>query len=46
MCIFDASNTVGREDFDQESVDRLVFFEGRALRASVDKKSINMDHNL
>lgn len=46
LCIFDTSNTVGREDFDPESADRLLLFEGRALPASVDKKSIDMDHNL
>lgn len=43
LCIFDTSNTVGREDFDPESADRLLLFEGRALPASVDKKSIDMD---
>lgn len=42
---FNTSNTVGREDFDPESANRLVLFEGKALPASVDKKSIDMDHD-
>jgi len=42
---FNTSNTVGREDFDPESANRLVLLERKALPASVDKKSIDMDHD-
>lgn len=38
-------NTVGREGFDLESADQPVLLEEKAIPASVDKKSIDMDHN-